>query len=402
MGPQRRKIPSLRSCFRWKPSHLLGSQRLSEFRQIFLALRISPAVECRSTVRPFDRHVEGEMVRSRSLLIVGLVAVAAIAGTLLGRVQSSRTVQPPPFPLSIDTSDLDFGEVWYQPTLSHTVTVRNTSDSRQVVKSITGSCSCQSFEPNSFTLDPSESRDVIITINLDKYSTARLSSSKEATPISVSIWLTTKNDVVSDKMILHGLLKHCLHHPDQINLGIASELIANHPYQVFHLTALAELDRIAVTTQDDSILACIDNVGDHYILRIAIKTRLRSLYRTSVTLKPIRKEIQAIPDVVIPVSFQVTSDLHLTPAYIDLTNSFSTVQKSLCINLRSLSGRKVDSIEIMCQSRDCFIVEVIEKAGLFAIEVERNTTLLDDYNSLDCLVRFKDGTTETLGIPIVK
>jgi hypothetical protein len=99
---------------------------------------------------------------SRKSLIAAIVALFVVVLPLwvLGRKTQTRPV------LTVVAGDLDLGNQWIQSKLFHSITVLNPSKSRVVVRNVGASCNCTSVEPRSFRLNPGETRELNLVIDL--------------------------------------------------------------------------------------------------------------------------------------------------------------------------------------------------------------------------------------------
>ena len=98
-----------------------------------------------------------------------MVAVALLAvGWRLVPLRHSTPAQRQPNLLVIEAVDLDFGEVWAQTEVEHTVVVRNASHAPLRIERIVTDCSCTSVAPVAFDLPPGAAREVTVTIDLNR------------------------------------------------------------------------------------------------------------------------------------------------------------------------------------------------------------------------------------------
>ena len=68
--------------------------------------------------------------------------------------------------LEVDAEHLDFGEVWVQDKFQWTLPIKNTSSDPVELVGFHVSCKCVSFEPASLVVEPAETAEVKLTLNL--------------------------------------------------------------------------------------------------------------------------------------------------------------------------------------------------------------------------------------------
>jgi hypothetical protein len=104
------------------------------------------------------------------IVVLISVSLAALAGKLAGRAvfrhePPGRAPEPEQPALSIDPTSLDFGEVWADgPEHVLRFPVRNNSSRTVYVGGILTGCNCRPVEPQTFALQPGETRAVRLTI----------------------------------------------------------------------------------------------------------------------------------------------------------------------------------------------------------------------------------------------
>src|SRR5579871_5337245 len=68
--------------------------------------------------------------------------------------------------LFIDSTALNLGELWEDPDCVRTLTVENRNDRRIEIVNFSTSCDCTSIEPRSLSLEPGQSREIRVKLDL--------------------------------------------------------------------------------------------------------------------------------------------------------------------------------------------------------------------------------------------
>ncbi len=81
----------------------------------------------------------------------------------------SRRSGPANAGLTIDPAHLDFGSAWQGSRVAMTLPVKNPTSSRVDVRNVQLSCGCTLVKPHAFTIEPGETRQLNVEINLDAW-----------------------------------------------------------------------------------------------------------------------------------------------------------------------------------------------------------------------------------------
>ncbi len=182
------------------------------------------------------------MTRRNIAIIVVLSAVAAATGgTIAGRWNSpKREVAPELQPaLFIDAKNLDFGDVWETDKFEWQLNVENRGAGVVEVIGLSGSCSCLSIEPNSFTLPSGGTQTLRLTIDL----TANPTPTGQIS-LTVTAMTNRPGDTGSARWGVIGRVKQLLVSDGRINFGKHSVLAQPISPLVIPLTSAVPLESL--------------------------------------------------------------------------------------------------------------------------------------------------------------
>ncbi|WP_407936151.1 DUF1573 domain-containing protein, partial [Gemmata algarum] len=120
----------------------------------------------------------------RRVLIVTIIAssCAAAGGAVTGRLLShsppSSEVPQTGSDIVVAPEDLDFGDAWADPAFVRVLRVHNTSQQTVQIERWRTSCDCAGVQPTSLRLEPGETQN--IQMNIDLTRTVDMSSSTQS------------------------------------------------------------------------------------------------------------------------------------------------------------------------------------------------------------------------------
>ena len=179
------------------------------------------------------------------------VAAAAVGGTLLARMNrtAAPNVERPVAPvLHIADDKLNFGETWESHRFEWTLPVENRGTSTVKVSKASGSCSCLAIEPQEFEIEPGQSKNVKLAIDLRKDSTG------DRYPFGVTVEFTFTHDPgrgpleKAERFQVIGRVRRALSTPSAVYLGSHSDLIDKLPPVFFSVDGVVKLKSVTVTS----------------------------------------------------------------------------------------------------------------------------------------------------------
>lgn len=100
-------------------------------------------------------------------LLTSLMFILAVSVSSAQQVTPTSTpeqsVGSAPQEISIDTSEIDFGEIFWGSPVSHVFTISNTSDQTVSIPTIRADCGCTAILDNQAPMNPGESRKLTVT-----------------------------------------------------------------------------------------------------------------------------------------------------------------------------------------------------------------------------------------------
>ena len=158
----------------------------------------------------------------RRWVVIGVVgtALAVLSGVVTARAirpdfQPDAKVKSSLPSVQISEADLHFGDVWEQHDFVWPFSVVNASDTVKEITCIAGSCSCQTFSPRQFILQPGESRRVEVHLDLRANNSQALAEPVDN--FAVAIWATVKGEPKDISWKLTGRVKHAVRCPDRVD-----------------------------------------------------------------------------------------------------------------------------------------------------------------------------------------
>lgn len=297
-----------------------------------------------------------------------LIVAAALAGASSGRFFRTAAPAVAIHSLVISPNDLNFGEVWQQDRFVWPITIHNLSETSKVIRSVEGSCTCQSFSPSSFELKPGESRTVVMTIKLQsKTPTGVLLPLEEFT---ASIWAFVQGERKPIGWTLRGQIKHVIRYPSHIELGRISEYAPGLCKRTVPLFPLVELEELRVRSESKYLKVDVSKAANRYELTVEPLDRNRFNGILHIELTPIARGGQVMQKITIPVRLEVGSDTLAIPEVMNIGYRKPTEVVRETLNVQSISGRKL-SIENISHSNDVSILEVLQdNSANIAVETQ--------------------------------
>ncbi|WP_162666105.1 DUF1573 domain-containing protein [Gemmata massiliana] len=120
-------------------------------------------------------------------MVIIAATFAAGAGVVAARWMKQNAEPAPPAPeqtlLTVDSSSLDFGEVWETDKFDWAVPVTNRSANSVDISRWGSSCNCTAVQPSSLRLSPGETKTITVRLDL----TQTLYYQQAAQPVAVSL-----------------------------------------------------------------------------------------------------------------------------------------------------------------------------------------------------------------------
>ena len=202
-------------------------------------------------------------------------AIAVVVGVVVaGVIHKDAGADPVPTStpaLRIDAAELHFGDVWEQQDFIWPVTVQNTSATAKQITGFSGSCSCQTFSPREFTLQPGESRRLEVHLDLRANSSQALAEPVDN--FAVAIWATVKGEPKDISWKLTGRVKRAVRCPDRVDLGRVSELAPEKGAVEFGVRPFADLSRFRIVPGAAWVRTELKRVGANYAVKVIPRER---------------------------------------------------------------------------------------------------------------------------------
>jgi len=279
----------------------------------------------------------------RTWLLLGGTGLAA-GGAAWTRRRSA--VVPPDVALLepdlvIDPGSLDFGTTWEADRFVREVTVRNRADALRVVRSISGSCTCQSFTPPAFTIPPGGSQVVRMELNL--HSQLSRSDPKPEEDFAASLWADVSGQEGSIYWRVRGRVRRTLQAPDRIDLGAVSDRTPAAATATVPIRVLAgRLESLSAAAPSAVVRATVlpGARPDMFALTLTPVAGLeRKAYATAVVLSPVLASGEALPVVSIPLAFEVGAEVQAVPATVQFGAREVGAETRDTLALRAVGGR---------------------------------------------------------------
>jgi hypothetical protein len=132
---------------------------MSQAEQLASAPQAEPAI-----ARGGSPVVKSEFSTRSRLVLFGLLALLFCGGLYLGN--DFLVERPYNAGLHVDPKFLDFGEVWAEKEFKWRIPIENRSDRPVGIASFTASCQCSQIEPDTLTIEPGSTAEVVATIDL--------------------------------------------------------------------------------------------------------------------------------------------------------------------------------------------------------------------------------------------
>ena len=202
-------------------------------------------------------------------------AIAVVVGVVVaGVIHKDAGADPVPTStpaLRIDAAELHFGDVWEQQDFIWPVTVQNTSATAKQITGFSGSCSCQTFSPREFTLQPGESQRVEVHLDLRANNSQALAEPVDN--FAVAIWATVKGEPKDISWKLTGRVKRAVRCPDRVDLGRVSELAPEKGAVEFGVRPFADLSRFRIVPGAAWVRTELKRVGANYAVKVIPRER---------------------------------------------------------------------------------------------------------------------------------
>lgn len=265
------------------------------------------------------------MTRKRfGVLVVGSVALAAVAGALSGRAYF-RHAQPAPPPqaeqpaLTVDPAHLDFGDVWESDKFEWSAPVRNRTETALQVSAYSSSCSCVSAS-SSRLIPAGESAPLTFRIDLRAVACASAAPQhvRDAN-IRVGIARDSAPTEAVTAVELRGRVKSALAVSARaVDFGrLALNGTKSRVVTVRGLVGLRELN---ATVDGTAVIAELKATGAaQWELHLRpTATAVVGRYEAKVKLEPITTNGERVPPVTLAVAYDVLADIQPDSPFVPL------------------------------------------------------------------------------------
>jgi hypothetical protein len=348
------------------------------------------------------------MSRSRFPLFFGTAAVLAVGAYYLGRAREVPVATDTPSapaheftgPLVVESSSLDLGEVWEEPEYVHTLPVHNRGSQEVKVTDIATPCGCVSVNPRSFSVSPSGSTQVAVTLDLTSRPQGALG--QDVRPFSVEVhplftgtqlpratrgWTLTAR--VKSRVTLDALALNFGERPMQ---GVPAEprsLVA---------TVHVPCQRLEVATRGGGVNANtrrLDPTGNRYEITFTPDTIALPVgsFKATATVSVVTPSGETLFGARLPVEGTVRPELNLLPARLILGAKPVGETASGTLVLQGAAGNDLAVQQIETDSSDVTVTPVaVEIApGARAWRVTQRISKAGDQSSTVCFVFTRAG-----------
>jgi hypothetical protein len=275
------------------------------------------------------------------------VVVVVVAGALTDRKHPRELRDPSEVAqLLVPPTSLDLGTVWEAEEFAWTVSVENREEVPLEVQSVRATCSCLSVEPQSFVLEPGGRRDLRLNLDL-------ISKTSQTGEVSVQFTLLLNAESSwgrqhGPEWTVKGKVRRALALAPSTYLGRFSELSQPLPALFIPLEILAPVGSVAAVCNRPGFTASVDlpPAEGKAMLRLAPPPDLPvGPFEGTVTLKPVLKTGEPLPERHIRYSGAVVSDLQAEPTVVQVGGRRLGEAFEETVTVRSLTGRPVVTVK---------------------------------------------------------
>jgi hypothetical protein len=248
--------------------------------------------------------------------------------------------------LAVSKEFLDFGEVWEESHFNWVLSLENKGEVDIAISKFHTSCSCTAITPESLSLQPGESRQVHLTVDLGPKPGNE--SPADVEQFEVAIQPAIKGErgwIPLASWQLTGRVKRVLAvaPPSGVNFGRHSEFAQPLPVQEVRITPKVPLARLSAKCRSKSFGVVIHKTAatpttEHYTLSIRPDQLPLGVHRSEIDL--MAEVDKGCPVCVrsIPVQAEILRDIQTTPAKVQLGAKSLGEKCQEAVNIHSLSG----------------------------------------------------------------
>lgn len=303
--------------------------------------------------------------------------------------------------LVIEPQELDFGTTWEADRFVRALTVRNRADAPRVVRSMSGSCSCQSFTPSTFTIPPGGSQVVRMELNL--HSQLPRSAPKPEEEFAASLWADVSGQEQPTYWRACGRVRRTLQAPERINLGAVSDRTPAAAATTVPVRVLAgRLESLSAAAPGAWVRATVlpGTRPDVFALTVVPGAGLeRRAYTTAVVLTPVLATGEALPEVRIPVAFEVGAEVQAVPTAVDLGAREVGSEARDTVALRAVGGRPFRVVAVRA-SDPGLTARLLARDGLTVYELVRTVTAAGPFDDRLTFDVEADGEAFAVVVPV--
>lgn len=245
--------------------------------------------------------------------------------------------------LEVPSGALDIGEVWETEEFNWTVPIKNRSGNPIEIAWFSKSCSCVAIEPESFTIQAGETREIRLKIDLASNS----ASSTRDLAVSLSPRLKTDSDgaAIGPEWKVSGRILRAISLTGRGNFGRHSEFEQPLPIISTSIGILEPLASLSATCNSPDFTASIDFSPHNTTtatLRLAAKSPLPvGKFGVTVGLHPVLKDGKALPVRHVQFEGEILPDVESAPPTLQVGGRYLNETIEETIALRSLTGRHI-------------------------------------------------------------
>ena len=304
------------------------------------------------------------------LLGIALIAVAGIGGSLGGRLLRRPNGAPGARPnaetatsidgagLSISRPSRNFGAVWENPVFEWPLAVTNSSDRLVTIVGFAPSCKCSSVSPPRLAILPSQTRTVVLKLDLRVAVAGEKTSQAKEAPFSVSISpLVEEGDTIrpATAWVIEGRIKKTLQ-PEIpfLDVGRRSELAnAPRPRRV-PVQAFNGISELKTTTDSPFVHVRVERVPlphSRFELVVEIRPGLPSgRVDLPIQLTPVLEDGRRLPTIAFPIRGWIVGDVDVTPPLLSFGPRPLGEMAKDTVTLKSLTGQSFEVVQARAEA----------------------------------------------------
>lgn len=305
---------------------------------------------------------------SRSLKWVGLLGLSVVA-VLGGWSVAARNLDTLPAGIPLSVSGLDFGTVTEGPKFVHRVKLQNTSAEVLHITGLSASCNCVAVRPQAFGLDPTESAEVDLTLDLMPQN--HLEATQTRRHFSVRLLADIETARSSSRYVWHvtgNVTRPFQIQPAAVRYVGIDALVSGTDYktQSVRLTPHTGQQPLTIDSAECDVAECVITHDGDGVAVIQV-TPLKSLQEGSFSgvIRAAVRDADGINTIQIPVEGYIAPDIQIDAALTSFPPAKVGFMHRGSVSLRSFGGH---SFKLLAVKSGSEAIEVIGEFPAFSAE----------------------------------